>query len=159
MKTNKKALHQQRQILDQKPSSSRPKKGWIRSVRNALGLSEKTLAERMGLAQANIHRLEMNEQKDSITLGSLRKAAENMDCELIYMFVPKAPYKSFDEILDRRALDLASRIAKGVSHSMTLEDQKVSEKITDYQIQNLASELKQKLDMRLWTDLPLKKKK
>lgn len=152
MKTSKKILHQQRQILDQKNSPHIPKKGWIRSVRNALGLSEQHLASLMGLAQPNIHQLELSEQKQTITLASLQKAAESMDCDLVYMFVPKAPYKNFDEILEKRSLALAMKISKGVVHTMSLEEQKVSEEITDYQIKNLASELKQNLDSRMWTN-------
>lgn len=154
MKTNKKVLHQQRLNLDQKikdlPLVSPPKKGWIRAVRNSFGLSTRGLAELMGTSHPNVQLLEKSEQKRAITLASLKKAAAAMDCELVYMFVPKAPYKSLDDILERRSVELAARISKGVSYSMTLEDQKVPEDITDTQIKNLAAELKNVLDSRMW---------
>lgn len=160
VKIKKEHLHTQRQILDQKPQLSvaeaKLKNGWIRAVRTALGLSGRQLAQRLGVTPANIQRLEDSEQKKTISLQSLSRAAEAMDCELVYMFVPKAPAKSFDEILSRRSLALAAEIASGVSHSMALEDQKVSSSATDTQIQDLAHTLKQDLDPRLW---PFKKTK
>src|SRR4051794_9153154 len=56
-----------------------PSDGWVRAVRKALGMSVRQLAERMGVRQQSTSKLEANERDGSITLNSLRKAAEAMD--------------------------------------------------------------------------------
>lgn len=154
MKINKKTQHQQRQILDLKIKdlSSRPslKKGWIKTVRSALGISTRQLAELMGVTVNTITKLEIGESKKTASLQSLIKAAEAMECELVYLVAPKAPFKTFEELIEQKALALAHKIANGVPHSMNLELQKVEESITQNQIKNLAQELKKDLDPRLW---------
>lgn len=154
MKTNKKAQHQQRQILDLKIKAltTRPnlKKGWIKTVRSALGISTRQLAELMGVTVNSVTQLENGETKKTASLKSLTKAADAMDCELVYTIVPKLPNQSFDEVLDKKALALAKKIAAGVPHTMKLEMQEVDRNITEDQIKNLAQDLKKDLDMRLW---------
>ncbi len=154
MKTNKKAQHQQRQILDLKIKalSTRPtlKKGWVKTVRGALGISTRQLAELMGVTVNTITKLENGESKKTVSLKSLGKAAEAMDCELIYMIVPKSPNNSFNELLDQKTMALAKKIASGVPHSMSLELQEVDSTTTQDQIKNLAQDLKKDLDVRLW---------
>lgn len=155
MKTNKKATHQQRQILDQKIESVKLKnipeqKSWIKSVRSSLGITLRQMAALMKMDSKSIARLEMGEVNKTITLKNLFKAADVMECRLIYFMFPKNQYESFDDIIDKKAEALAFKIAKGVSHSMSLEKQKVSQKITDKQIKQLAYELRQDLDPRLW---------
>lgn len=67
----------------------RPQQGWIRAVRNALGMTAAQLGERLGMAQPTLHRLELSEIKDTIQLGSLRRVAAALDCRLVYAFVPR----------------------------------------------------------------------
>ena len=154
MKLNKKSQHKQRQILDQRvknlPPKSPTKNDWINAVRNSLGITTRQLATLMKVGQNSITQLEVGEKKQSISLKNLVKAAEAMDCEVIYMIVPKAPHRSFSELLEKRAYDLALKISKGISHSMNLEQQKVSDNVTQNQIKDLALELKQNLDPRIW---------
>jgi predicted DNA-binding mobile mystery protein A len=154
MKNNKKLQHQQRQILDQRFQTHtwnpRPKIGWLKSIRNSLGLSARQLADLMKVSPNSITQLEVGETKQTVSLKSLTKAAEAMDCELVYWIQPKSPRASLEEILDRKALLLAQKISKGVSHSMSLEEQKVASQITENQVKALALELKQHLDPRLW---------
>jgi predicted DNA-binding mobile mystery protein A len=161
MKQNKKLQHQQRQILDQRIQSQtwnpRPKIGWLKSVRNSLGLSVRQLAELMKVSLNSVSQLEAGEIKQTATLKSLSKAAEAMDCELVYWIQPKSPNKTFDEILDQKALLLAQKISKGVAHSMSLEEQRVTGQITENQIRALAQELKRELDPRLWQRPPQEK--
>lgn len=164
MKTNKKSNHKQRQILDQRlkalPPQSPTKNDWIKSVRNSLGITTRQLATLMNVGQNSITQLEAGEKKQSISLKNLYKAANAMDCEVIYMIVPKAPHQSFSELLEKKAYDLALKISKGVSHSMSLEQQKVTDHVTQNQIKDLALELKQDLDPQIWaSEIKLKGKK
>ena len=162
MKNNKKLQHQQRQILDQRFQSHvwnpRPKIGWLKSVRNSLGLSARQLAILMKTSPNSVTQLESGEIKQTVSLKNLAKAAAAMNCELVYWIQPKSPHLSLDEILDQKALLLAQKISKGVAHSMSLEEQKVASQVTENQIKDLAQELKRELDPRLW-QVPEKNKK
>lgn len=73
-------------VVKQQPA---PKKGWINLIRTALGISSRQLAKRMMVNQSRIIQIEIAEQNKSITLKTLTKAAEAMDCKLVYAFVPQ----------------------------------------------------------------------
>jgi predicted DNA-binding mobile mystery protein A len=100
----------------------RPVDGWIASVRQALGLTLDYVGKRLHATRQAVQQLEKAEAQDRITLGALRRAAEAMDCELVYAFVPKAG--SFTELAERPTRDRASRDVKSVMHTMMLENQK-----------------------------------
>ena len=102
---------------------SRPSKGWIRSIREALGVSSGELARRLGTSRQLPLQLEKGEAEDRITLKSLRAVANALDCELIYALVPRAG--SMQELLESRARAEAKDRVLGVEHSMALEDQAV----------------------------------
>jgi len=103
----------------------RPNLGWIRSIRMALGMSGKQLAERIHVKPPRITELEKAEVQGSITLKSLQRAAKAMDCEVIYAFVPKS---DLETILKGQAHKAAQRNLENVAHSMRLEKQGLSEK-------------------------------
>ncbi|MFZ0746554.1 MAG: helix-turn-helix domain-containing protein [Terracidiphilus sp.] len=63
--------------------------GWIRAVRKAVGVPVEELAERMGIGEREIYRMESREKDGRIRVGRLRQAAEAMDCALIYALVPR----------------------------------------------------------------------
>jgi predicted DNA-binding mobile mystery protein A len=66
----------------------RSKWGWLRGVRQALGMRVGEVAKRMRVVQSEVYRLEVAEVRDSITLRKLRAAAEAMGCEVVYAVVP-----------------------------------------------------------------------
>ena len=103
----------------------RPTAGWIRSIRMALGMSGKQLAERIHVRPPRITELEKAEAQGNITLKSLQRAAEAMGCEVIYALVPKGDLES---ILKGQAQKAAQRNLENVAHSMRLEQQGLSEK-------------------------------
>jgi predicted DNA-binding mobile mystery protein A len=98
----------------------RPPKGWIRAIRDALGLTARQLASRMGRTHSVLVRLERSEVTDAITLGSLRAAAEAMDCTLVYAIVPN---RSLTETARARATSIADAQLSRMHHTMRLEDQ------------------------------------
>ena len=67
----------------------RPPRGWARAIRDAFGMTAGQLGARMGVTQPTIQKLERSEQEGTIQLGSLRRLAEALDCELVYVFVPR----------------------------------------------------------------------
>src|SRR5665647_390075 len=67
----------------------RPHQGWIRAIREALGMSSKELADRMGIIQQAIRELEQSELHETIKLETLQRAANALECELVYSLVPR----------------------------------------------------------------------
>lgn len=99
----------------------RPSKGWIRSIRQALGVSSGELARRLGTSRQLPLQFEKGEAEDRITLKSLRAVANALDCDLVYALVPRAG--SIRELIENRARAEAKDRVLGVEHSMALEDQ------------------------------------
>jgi predicted DNA-binding mobile mystery protein A len=66
-----------------------PEGGWIQSARKALGLTLADVAKRLKVTPPAVRSFEQAEAEDRITLGSLRRVAAAMDCELIHAFVPR----------------------------------------------------------------------
>ena len=62
--------------------------GWIRAVRCRQGLQGKELAARMRVSPARISVLEKDELRGAVTLKMMQKAAEALDCRLVYALVP-----------------------------------------------------------------------
>ena len=82
------------------------------------------LAKRMGITPQSLAELERSEEASKIGVQSLERAAEALDCRLVYALVPN---DSLQERVERRAQDIAAREIGAISHSMDLEDQKVEE--------------------------------
>jgi predicted DNA-binding mobile mystery protein A len=101
----------------------RPSKGWIRAIRQALGVSSGELARRLGTSRQLPLQLEKSEAEDRITLKSLRAVANALDCDLVYALVPRAA--SMEELIENRARTEARQRVLGVEHSMALENQAV----------------------------------
>jgi predicted DNA-binding mobile mystery protein A len=102
---------------------SRPAKGWIRAIRQVLGVSSGELARRLGTSRQLPLQLEKSEAEDRITLRSLRSVANALDCDLVYAFVPRAD--SMQGLVEKRMRSEAQTHVLGVEHSMALEDQAV----------------------------------
>jgi predicted DNA-binding mobile mystery protein A len=100
----------------------RPVGGWIASVREALGLSQRQVGKKLHASGQAIQQFEKAEADDRITLRALRRVAGTMGCELIYMLVPKSG--SFTELAEEPTREQATRDVKSVVHTMALEDQK-----------------------------------
>jgi len=145
-----------RSSLDKKLKTSllqdlqRPHKGWIRAVREALGMSSVQLAERLGVSKPRITALEKSEIEDTITLATLRRAAAAMKCKLVYAFVPE---KSFQEIVEERAREVATRMSGQVDHTMALEAQNLDKKTLKDETEKLTQELIRDNLKQLWRDI------
>lgn len=126
---------------------ARPHKGWIRAIRDALGMSASELASRMGVRQQTISDIERSEQHDTIQLKTLERAAQAMDCRLVYAIVPNT---SLDETVNTQARRKAAEYLEAISHHSRLEDQAVSDEDLAAQVAELADHL---ADRRgLWSD-------
>lgn len=157
MKTNKKNLINQRQIIERKLEiwvkirhEKTPPSGWIRAIRGALGLTTRQLAKHLGIDQSAIVQLEQREAQGNATIGLIDKVARAMGCKVVYAIVPKHPYKDLEAIIDERAKALARELTNRVEHSMQLENQGSERNDSERQIERLAHDLKSKMDSRLW---------
>jgi predicted DNA-binding mobile mystery protein A len=100
---------------------SRPQKGWIRAIREALGVSAGELGRILGTSRQLPLQFEKAEAADTITLKSLRSVANALDCDLVYALVPRAA--SMRKLAESRVHAKARKSVLGVEHSMALEDQ------------------------------------
>src|ERR1700722_9315201 len=99
---------------------ARPPRGWGRAVREALSMSAAALATRLGTNAGAGTRLEQSEASDNIGLGPLRRAADALGCDLVYLLVPRRP---LGEVVWERARELAQEQAAAVGQTQLVKDQ------------------------------------
>jgi len=119
--------HRARQRLDERllalKSEDRfraPPKGWIRAIRDALGMTGVQFAARLGIRPQSVETLEQSEENGTIQLKTLRRAAEALDCTLVYALVPN---ETLEGAVRARARKIAMRDLGRVAHTMKLEAQ------------------------------------
>jgi predicted DNA-binding mobile mystery protein A len=119
-----------------------PVRGWIRAIREALGMTAEQLAKRLRVKQPSVVAMEQSEVKGSIELATLRRVAEALDCTLVYAFVPNKP---LEDTLRERARAFARKRRGPVEHSMLLEDQKVTAKDAEARLDEIVRETNPRL--------------
>ena len=126
---------------------TRPPSGWIKAIREALGMPAAHLAKVLGLVPSTVLRLETSEADDTITLGSLRRVAEALGCELQYALVPR---QSIAQTMKAQANKVAREHMAAVAHTMALEAQATSSETVDTQVQELAESILKGSRRELW---------
>jgi predicted DNA-binding mobile mystery protein A len=127
----------------------RPSSGWIKAIREGLGMAATHLAAKLGVTTSTVTRLESSEADDTISLGTLRRAAEALGCELQYALVPR---QSLADTLEGRAMTLARQQMASVSHTMALEAQSTSRDTVEVQTRALAETLLKGSRRSLWRE-------
>ena len=102
---------------------ARPPRGWIRAIREAVGMSAAELGRILGTSRQLPLQFEKAEAEGSITLKSLRNVANALDCDLVYALAPRAG--TMRELIENRTRAQARKSVQRVEHSMALEDQAV----------------------------------
>ncbi len=128
-----------------------PIKGWIRAVREALGMTGKQLAHRLNVTQPRIPRLEQDEVAGVVSLNTMRQAAEAMDCVFVYAIVPRT---TLEETVRARAQKLAEARSQRVAHSMLLEAQGLSPEEQLASLEAEIEELVREMPKELWERTP-----
>ncbi len=67
----------------------RQQKNWLRCARLAQNLKGLEFAKRLGVSPARISTMEADESKGAVTLKMMQRAAHALDCEFVYVLVPK----------------------------------------------------------------------
>ncbi len=99
-----------------------PPKGWLRAIRDALGMTGQQFAARLKIKPQSLSDIEKSEATGSIQLKTLHRAAEALDCTLVYALVPKT---SLEGAVQARARRIAMKDLSRVAHTMKLENQSV----------------------------------
>lgn len=116
--------------------------GWIKTVREAIGMTVSQLAARLGVTQPRITKMESNE--DNLKLSTMKKAAEAMNCEFVYYFKPRT---TFQNLVDEQAQKKAAEVLKTVNVNMALENQEIAE---DEAVKDFASDLINTKIKQIW---------
>lgn len=130
-------------------NKARPPHGWIKAIREALGMTAVQLAKRLGVSQPRVFAIEKAEKTGSITLDSLERAANALDCRVVYALVPRKP---LDELVRERAEIKAMKRLKSASHTMALEAQSLDEANESEQLKRLVQQLIEKGGSKLWEE-------
>jgi len=128
---------------------SRPAVGWIASIRQALGMSKTQLANRIGVTPPSVSELESNEVRETITLSSLSKVANALECDLQYVLLPRKP---LEKLIAEQALKKASTKLGRVNQSQALEASALEANTLSRAIADLAKEFEINRPMDLWND-------
>jgi len=97
--------------------------GWIKLIREALGMSAAQLAKRVGIDQSRISRLENNEITGDLKLSSLKKIADGLGMTFVYAFIP---HDSLESMVNEQAKRIARKQAEQVNQTMRLENQELT---------------------------------
>jgi len=126
-----------------------PRKGWIRAIRDALGMTGEQLAKRIGVSKQRIGRIELDEAKGNVTVQTMRRVAEALDCVFVYGFIPRT---SLEQTVRDRAAHVAKKRMERVSQTMKLEQQKLSDSEEQMAFGDATERLVNTTPRTLWKD-------
>ena len=125
----------------------RPKQGWVREIRQALGMTLQDLGLRLGVIKQRIERIEKDEVNGKVTLHTLQQTAEALNCDFVYFFVPR---EGLQKSLETQARKDAREIVRSTEYTMQLEEQGTSGLSQSQLLESLVQELLIKQDRRIW---------
>jgi predicted DNA-binding mobile mystery protein A len=124
-----------------------PPKGWVRAIRDALGMTGVQFAKRLHIRPQSVEALEKSEADGAIQLKTLRRAAEALDCTLVYALVPNT---SLEGAVRERARKIAVRDLGRVAHTMKLESQETGDANLEARIEAYIRDVLKERD--LWNE-------
>ena len=125
-----------------------PPKGWIYTIRIALKMSMRQLGNRLNISPQSVKEIEEREANGALTLKGLKEAGAALQMKLIYGFIPEN--LSIEEMIEKRATEIAKEIVLRTSNTMQLEDQANTRERLEKAIRNRAEEIKTKMPKYLW---------
>lgn len=145
----RKHLDRRLKLLQSKDAFARPPRGWVRAIRDALNMTSRQLAARIGVSQSSVAALEKSEIGETVSLATLKQAAEALDCHVVYALVPNT---SLEETMRRRAHLIADKqLARG-NHTMRLENQALVADDLASERERLIDDLVRTNSRRLWDE-------
>ena len=144
---NKKILrrsYQKKFDLFRKAIIARPQQGWLKTIREFLGMTTTQLAKRLEISQPRIVAMEKNEI--NVRISTMERIADTLNCDFSYAFVPR---ENIDDIIYNQAKKKAQKILDKVNKNMGLENQLVK---TDDLLKDIIEELLDGNIARIWDE-------
>lgn len=141
-------LNAKMQTFDELQNIAAPPTGWIKAIRLALGISAQQLANKLSVTRQAIQDIENREKDGTVTIKSLRETAKALDMQLVYVFIPVDG--SLDQLINRKAKELATQIVMRTSNTMKLEDQENTKERIEKAIEERTVEIKNEMPKALW---------
>jgi predicted DNA-binding mobile mystery protein A len=127
-----------------------PRRGWLRAIREALGMPAEAFGRRLGVTRSGALMIEKSESEGRISLNRLRAAADALGCDVVVLVVPRM---GLDEMVQRRALAASSRISGRARQTMVMEDQGLSSAYLGRLRDELAQGMIDRADPMIWEDV------
>ncbi len=122
----------------------RPKQGWLKTIREFLGMTTTQLAKKIDVSQPRVINMEKNEQ--NIKISTMERIADALNCDFVYAIVPR---ENIDDIIYNQAKKKALKIMNKVNMNMGLENQLAeSEEV----LEDLIKELSDSNIARIWDE-------
>jgi len=144
---NKKILrrsYQKKFDLFRKAIIARPQQGWLKTIREFLGMTTTQLAKRLEISQPRIIAMEKNER--NVKISTMERIADTLNCDFSYAFVPR---ENIDDIIYNQAKKKAQKILDKVNKNMGLENQLAK---TDELLKDIIEELLDGNIARIWDE-------
>lgn len=145
----RKQLEKTLKKFDPLRDSPPPVKGWIRAIRDALGMNGRQLADRLGEHRSRTKQIEQQEMTGSLTFKTIRRIAEALDCVFVYCLVPRT---SLEETVRNQAKQVALKRLDRASHTMKLENQALGKAENREILSNMIEEIMDELPANLWDE-------
>lgn len=144
---NKKILrrsYQKKFDLYRKAIIARPQQGWLKTIREFLGMTTTQLAKKLEISQPRIVAMEKNER--NVKISTMERIADTLNCDFSYAFVPR---ENIDDIIYNQAKKKAQKILNKVNKNMGLENQLAK---TDDLLKDIIEELLDGNIARIWDE-------
>jgi predicted DNA-binding mobile mystery protein A len=127
---------------------SKPDKGWLFTIRQALGISLEQVASKAKLSKQAIQNLEKREQLGTISMNKLAATAGALNMQMVYFLIPKD--ESLNDLIEKKAQLLATEIVMRTSQTMKLEDQENDKKRITKAIKEQTKKIVDEMPKILW---------
>jgi predicted DNA-binding mobile mystery protein A len=111
-------------------------------------MSLRQLGAKLSIVPQSVKEIEEREANGTITLNSLQEVARALDMQLVYGFVCK--HESLEQMIEKRAKELATEIVMRTNNTMALEDQQNSKERIAQAIAQKTAEIKDEMPKYLW---------
>ncbi len=126
-----------------------PRKGWLRAIRDAIGMTGEQLAKRLNVNKQRVSRIEQDERLGNVTLKTLRGVAEALDCVFVYGFVPR---ESLEQTVRDQSESVAMKRLDRSNQMMRLEKQELSEEEKEKAMNDMVLDIIEAMPKSLWDE-------
>ncbi len=125
-----------------------PERGWINTIRTSINMTMAQLGTKLKITRQGVKSLEESEAKGTISINSMKEVGETLDLKFVYGFIPIDG--TIENLINRKAENLARKIVARTNQNMKLEDQGIGDEKINTTIKELADEIKREMRKSLW---------